>query len=229
MAIAILLRDLRKSNPNIQVAEVSNFPGYAVDSDGGVWTCRRLGKNGGSPRMTNHWRKVTQRDDKDGYQIVSLRRNNRSFTRMVHKLVLSAFVPKPTGTECSHYPDRDPKNNRLSNLRWENHRTNIYHKIEHGTHQTGEANVFHKLKECDVQKIRALAAQKKTVTAIASSFGISITQARRIIRRERWAYLPPSSDELDAIDLTIKSLESRLSKLKSVRDLVSQTEKARTE
>jgi tRNA(Ile)-lysidine synthase TilS/MesJ len=81
MAIAILLRDLRKSNPNIQVAEVSNFPGYAVDSDGGVWTCRRLGKNGGSPRMTNHWRKVTQRDDKDGYSDEAWELLERMFKR----------------------------------------------------------------------------------------------------------------------------------------------------
>lgn len=222
MAISILLRELRKSNSTIQVAEVSNFPGYAVDSDGNVWTRRRLGRNGNPPRLTSEWRKMTPREDKDGYLLVSLRRNNRSFARCVHVLVLSAFVPKPHGTEASHYPDKTTSNNKLSNLRWENHRQNIAHKIEHGTHQTGEANVFHKLKESQVHEIRSLAAQGKTVSAISKAYGISITQVRRIINRERWAHLPPLGAECVKIDSLIQQLEVRLNTLKRMRQFSKQ-------
>lgn len=40
-------------------------------------------------------------------------------SRLVHHLVLGAFVgPRPAGTECRHL-DGNPRNNRLENLKWD--------------------------------------------------------------------------------------------------------------
>lgn len=58
----------------------------------------------------------------------------RQKTRLVHHLVLEAFVgPKPDGTEACH-GDGDASNNRLTNLRWDTHVSNEADKRSHGTH-----------------------------------------------------------------------------------------------
>jgi hypothetical protein len=51
--------------------------------------------------------------------------NGRSYisignvTRQAGNWILRCFVgPPPDGMSCDHFPDRDPKNNKLSNLRW---------------------------------------------------------------------------------------------------------------
>lgn len=52
---------------------------------------------------------------KSGHQIVVL---GRGQTRLVHRLVLEAFVgPAPANMEACHGDD-DPANNNLENLRW---------------------------------------------------------------------------------------------------------------
>ena len=52
----------------------------------------------------------------------------------VHRLVLEAFVGLcPDGFECCHN-ERDPTNNRLTNLRWDSRASNALDKVEHGTH-----------------------------------------------------------------------------------------------
>lgn len=54
--------------------------------------------------------------------------------RLVHRLVLEAFVgPCPDGMEGCHN-DGDPTNNRLENLRWDTRSGNIHDAIKHGTH-----------------------------------------------------------------------------------------------
>lgn len=67
-----------------------------------------------------------------GYPRVSLAPN--STHRAVHRLVLEAFVgPRPDGLECCHN-DGDPTNNRVENLRWDTHASNITDTVNHGTH-----------------------------------------------------------------------------------------------
>lgn len=52
----------------------------------------------------------------------------------VHRLVLEAFVgPCPRGMECCH-SDGDPKNNSLTNLRWDTRSANGLDAAKHGTH-----------------------------------------------------------------------------------------------
>ena len=60
----------------------------------------------------------------------------RGKTRMVHELVLRAFVGDPPDKhECCHN-NGDPTDNRLSNLRWGTRSENIRDAINHGTWMT---------------------------------------------------------------------------------------------
>jgi len=61
--------------------------------------------------------------------------DGRAEMRLVHHLVLEAFVgPRPEGMECCH-GDGNPGNNRLENLRWDTHTSNMLDMKAHGTNQ----------------------------------------------------------------------------------------------
>ena len=71
-----------------------------------------------------------------GHRFVTLTINAKMEYRLVHRLVLEAFVgPCPTGMESCHFPDRNPANNKLDNLRWATHAENENDKIVHGTNR----------------------------------------------------------------------------------------------
>lgn len=62
-------------------------------------------------------------------------------TRLVHRLVLEAFVgPCPPGHECCHR-DGDPSNNCLDNLYWGTRSDNVRDAIQHGTHAQASKTV----------------------------------------------------------------------------------------
>jgi hypothetical protein len=57
----------------------------------------------------------------------------------VHSLVLEAFVgPRPDGMQCRHFPDRNPTNNRVSNLSWGTPLENANDRRVHGTIACGD-------------------------------------------------------------------------------------------
>ena len=67
------------------------------------------------------------------HRIVNLAMNGKH-AWYVHRLVLGAFVgPCPPGMESCHFPDRDPANNRLDNLRWGTHQDNMLDRDKHGS------------------------------------------------------------------------------------------------
>lgn len=69
-----------------------------------------------------------------GYKVVTLWRDGKQRTFLVHRLVLSAFVgPAPEDTEALH-ADGNPANNTVTNLRWGTHSENQQDQLAHGTH-----------------------------------------------------------------------------------------------
>ena len=93
------------------------------------------------PRNTTRGGIMKQSTGQHGVQVVNLTRNGKQRVRLVHHLVLEAFVgPCPEGRECCH-GDGNPANNRLGNLRWDTHEANMQDAARHGTIST--ANVTH--------------------------------------------------------------------------------------
>lgn len=71
--------------------------------------------------------------DHGPYVHVTIRRNGRAEARLVHHLVLEAFVgPRPEGLQCRHLNGRH-RDNRRENLRWGTPTENQLDRIEHGT------------------------------------------------------------------------------------------------
>jgi hypothetical protein len=112
--------------PNEEWRPIPGFDGYEVSNLGRVVSYRRR-----RPVLLN------PRTRESGHLAVGLRVNPSDFnpkTRLVHQLVMEAFVgPCPEGLEVCHN-NGNPADNVLSNLRYDTHSANAQDSVRHGTH-----------------------------------------------------------------------------------------------
>lgn len=108
----------------------------------------------------------------------------------VQHLVLKAFVgPRPPGHECCHFPDRDPANNRLDNLKWGTHAENMSHMKIHGTIQRGEEKCNVKLTDAKVRKIRRLREHGLTIAEIGQLLRIANHTVTGVVCGYIWRHI----------------------------------------
>lgn len=110
-----------------------------------------------------------------GYLTVNLH-NKRGDTRLVHHLVLSAFVGPRPGSHLDLdgcHNDGNKENNRSNNLRWDTRTNNEADKIEHGTSNRGDRNGRRKLSSAQVEAIRVALASGARQREIADFYGVS--------------------------------------------------------
>lgn len=125
-----------------------------------------------------------------GHLVVALVKAGARSTRTVHRLVLEAFVGiRPPGGVCRHFPDRNPANNCLLNLRWGTQKQNGEDMTVHGTSAKGSRNGASKLTELNVRDIRALRDAGASIKEIAARFSVSRVTANEICAGRRWGWL----------------------------------------
>ena len=190
---------LDSTSPSVVVyAPIPGFPGYECGSDGSIWS--RWVRGSKSHRMTDTRRQLKPTPMKHGHLTVNLSRDGKKFPRLVHRLVLEAFVgPCPLGQEACHDPDRDPSNNTLDNLRYDTHSANMRDSVRHGTHagsRLGEDHPCAKLAEHQAERIVELRrAERIGATKICRRLGIPMTMwgaVHGIIQGRNWRHVTSS-------------------------------------
>lgn len=137
---------------SVEYREIPGHIGYRVGNDGSVWSCWRHGPNS---VMIDEWRQLKPSKGKRGHLRVTLARPEITYC-LVHQLVLLAFVgPCPEGMECCHFPDRNPANNSLTNLRYATRQDNYRDSQIHGTAVRGERHGRAKANEPTIRSVRA--------------------------------------------------------------------------
>lgn len=161
---------------SLEYRDICGFHGYRVCADGSVWSFREF----------RQWKKLTPRNNgarrrltKGYYQAVILQRDGKAHNRLIHILVLEAFVgPRPAGMECCHC-DGDPTNNRLDNLRWDTRESNLNDKKRHGVPGA-------KLTSTDVVRILELRRQGVSASHLANEFNVTSGTIQKVVAGSVW-------------------------------------------
>ncbi len=166
---------------------VPEFPAYRVSNQGRVMTC--IHPNGWKG-MTDKWRPLKPFLTRYGYHEVTLRKDMKSHKKVIHRLVLEAFVgPCPEGMEARHVDDNNRINNNLTNLCWGTVQDNADDRVRHGTQVRGTTCKQSKLTEEDVREMRRLRREGWGMTSIARKFGMHRRRTYRIVLGESWKHV----------------------------------------
>jgi hypothetical protein len=167
---------------------VAGFGGsYEVSSLGQVRSLSRvvLLKDGRTRRLEG--RTLRPGSVRGEHQYVTLQHGGEKRSVYVHRLVVLAFMQAEIspGMEVCHC-DGNPKNNRVSNLRVDTHKSNVQDTVAHGTHNRGSRNGMSKLSPSQVIDIFQ---SSSSVVSIAKEYGIDKSTVSKIRRGERWGHL----------------------------------------
>lgn len=188
---------MAEANSTVAYRDIPGFPGYRVGDDGSVWSARTIGPRGvghgrgGVPIIGNVWRPLTVKklNNYCGHRYVSLRCEGKSYNRLVHRLVLEAFVgPCPEGKEGTH-DDGDPSNNRLGNLAWKTPKENAADRKRHGTQARGERMGMAVLTDAQAAAIMKRLDAGEVQRPMAAEFGVSVQTINNLARGKTFKHL----------------------------------------
>lgn len=108
---------------------------------------------------------LSLREDKDGYLIVNLSKDNKPKTYKVHRLVAMTYLPNPENFSQVNHIDENKKNNDISNLEW----CTNEHNQRHGTR---DERVSDKLRNSNPRS-------KKVICIETGQIFVSIREAAR--------------------------------------------------
>ncbi len=175
--------------------QVADFPDYAVSSHGRVM------------RVCAGRRRVTGRPLKpglsgSGYQQVTLRRDGRSYSGRVNRIVCAAFHgPPPSRRHQAAHNDGDAKNNRADNLRWATPVENEADKRRHGTAAIGDRHWSvtqpekrargenHGLAKLTPDAVRAIRLDGRFQRTIAADYGVTQRVIWMIKAGKTWGHV----------------------------------------
>lgn len=73
---------------------------------------------------TLHWKggdtikPMTKIKRKDGYLVINLSKDGKKKSKLIHRIVAEAFIPKEQGKDFVNHKDENRTNNRVDNLEW---------------------------------------------------------------------------------------------------------------
>lgn len=130
----------------------------------------------------------------DGYATVSLSKNGKAKSFLVHRIVLGAFRGLcPKGMNCNHVNGKKD-DNRLANLEYVTFSENTRHAMEvlgfNERRARGLRNKSSKMTVDGVRAVRALyATGTHTYAQIAREYGVSHETIGAILRHKHWQHV----------------------------------------
>lgn len=165
-----------------------DFPGYLFCADGTMWSCRL--NSGKEDERYHHLQGSPCPAGRPSTMIRNAAGKYKSVR--ICRLVAEAFLgPRPAGMEVCHFPDRNPANNRIENLRFGTRKENAADKIVHGTMYEGERHCSSKLSAESVGDIRRLYSQGRSKRSLAKEFGVCRSSIAKIVSMRSWKRASP--------------------------------------
>jgi hypothetical protein len=177
--------------PEIEIwSPVPEYEGiYDVSNYGRVKSLCRVVKFGNRcPRVVDE--KILKRNNSNGYLTISLARDGKKLTAMIHSLVAKAFINNPDSKPHVNHKDGIRWNNFYKNLEWVTCSENVLHSynVLGNTAVCGSFNGSSKLNECDISRIISLYNNGLTQKEIGKMYNVSMSNISKIIRGETWSH-----------------------------------------
>lgn len=131
------------------IYEVSNT-GRVRSKDGKVTYSKLHGKRKWKGRILKE-KNPTGRDVR-----VSLWKDNKERSWLVHQLVAKAFILNPKGFNQINHIDGNPRNNHVNNLEWTNYTLNNNHAFDNDLIGTNKRVVLRNLKSGELLEFRSM-------------------------------------------------------------------------
>ena len=147
---------------------------YEINKVGNIRNCKTL-------------RPIKCRINKKGYYVVTVRENNNTKIRRVHRLIAETFIPNPENKPQVNHLDGNKLNNGINNLEWATCIENITHAISNGLYNNfGERNGNSKLKKEEIPCIKELIKNGKNIQDIAITYNVSRSAINMIKQGVTW-------------------------------------------
>lgn len=159
--------------------QIKDFPDYAVDDSGNVYSLVQRTSTKQYPR----WLQLKPEVTHNGYLTVALYLSGKVHRRRIHRLVMEAFTG-PSDLFVNH-KNADKADNRLENLEYCTHTENCKHALENGLYLQGQRHPRARLTAEQVAEIRRF---KKTKTAkeLADIYGVSAAYVFKLWQGRCW-------------------------------------------
>lgn len=150
---------------------VEGFPRYRAGSDGTVWKFFPGRQRQPDPRWKQLKTPLHMAGSPKGRPVLNLVADGKLRHVYLARLILETFVgPCPSKHEACHYPDPNPLNCCVANLRWGTSKDNQRDQFKHGTRVMGERHPMCKLTDVQIKEIRM---SNSTNREAAKLFGVT--------------------------------------------------------
>lgn len=158
---------------------------YEVSDDGVVRSTSRIILDKQNHLYLHHGKLLKPNILKNGYLVVYLRKNSKTYSRYVHRLVAEAFIPNPKNLPTVNHLDGNKQNCKAGNLEWASYGMNNQHAYDIGLRGKGEHQYKAVLNESQVREIRAN-GKYSTYEAIARKYHVSRATIRDVLLNQTW-------------------------------------------
>lgn len=138
---------------------IDGFKYYQISNLGNIKSLERTESIYNYKKRTNVLRKrkekiLATRISSNGYLNISLLKNGKTTTELVHRLVAEAFIPNPDNLPQVNHINGNKQDNRVENLEWCTPSENLRHAVINGLKKSSE-------KQKEVAKKNILKANDK--------------------------------------------------------------------
>lgn len=159
--------------------EVKDFSNYLIDEYGNIFS--------------NHSGclvEMTPQINRDGYKVINLILDGKSYHRRINRLVAEVYVnnPNPETFNVVHHKDDDRQHNYYKNLEWCTARMNNDYKVEAERHARGTTSGLAKVTDDQVIEIYQRLLNGAPLK-ISKEYNISERAVSRIKDKSTWEHL----------------------------------------
>jgi len=173
---------------------IPGFEGYTATSTGIIYSYKKGKKY-----------QMKYRDSPDGYYRVSLFKDDKRYSKLVHRLIASAWLDDSIDPLVNHI-DSNKKNNNISNLEYASHKRNAQHAEEN--------NLIHRKKQkvCKITLDGKLVAEYESISDAAKQENLKVSQICNVCKDKRrmiggfvWKYKEDFIPDVAVRSITVKT------------------------